>query len=534
MWRWVTRGLVLSLAALLSTAAFAQSTDFVGALELPDPGVPQSGVILVKGFALDLQQIYKIELYVDDVFQHNVNTGIPRIDVVEAYPNWPGIHNAAPGFQTGFLASRFSNGPHTVSVKVFTSDKRVVEVGRRSINIDNTINQSPFGSVDIPDLSGIYNASGSFPVSGWATDTDGILRVDVLIDDLNMQAAMYGDPRPDVGNTYPDFPAALFSAFIANVDTTRVPDGVHLLTVRATDRLGMARVIGRRQIQIFNNEANLKPFGYLDEPKRDAVLYGTLCGAPPPVVSPPTNPSAHITPVRGWALDLATRTDVGRVSYVELLIDGVRWASTDDCNFSSIFGAYTNCYGLPRYDVERYYPNYPDAPRAGFMFTLDVGARISLGVRPGNHVMKVRVGDQQQTFAELPNRDGIPVFFTCADQNFDFAALGFIDFPTTYDYVKGNVTFQGWAIDENAGVAVVEIIIDGNFVGQAQYGYPRPDVQEANPQIFAARNSGWKFTMDTTKLSNARHRLTVRVRDQQSHVSEIGSVDFYTQNPPTP
>lgn len=536
MWRRVTRGLVLTFCAVLVAPALLAQTDFIGALDAPDPNVTQTGVVLVKGFALDQQQITKIELYVDDQFQHRTNMGLPRIDVVEAYPNWPGIHNSAPGFLTGFLASRFSNGPHTVEVRVFTSDGRVIPVGRRTINIDNTQNQSPFGQVDQPDPAGITNFAGSFPVVGWATDTDGIQRVDVQIDDGNLQSALYGDARPDVGNTFPDFPAALFSGFIANVDTTRVQDGVHVLTVRATDRLGVSRMIGRRTVQILNSENNLKPFGYLDEPKRDTVLYGTRCGAVPVIISPPVNPQSHITPIRGWALDLGTRIDLGRVSYVELMIDGVRWISTDDCAFNPVFGNYANCYGLTRFDVERFYPNYPDSPRAGFMFTLDVGALFALGVRPGNHVLKVRVGDQQQTFADIPGPQGIPVFFTCADIDHDFAAVGFIDIPTTFDFVKGDVVFQGWAVDENGGISAVEMIVDGNYVGAAQTGFPRPDVLQANPQLFnfQAANSGWRFTMNTRLLSNARHRLTVRVLDQQGHRSEIGSVDFYVQNPTGP
>ena len=38
------------------------------------------------------------------------------------------------------------------------------------------------------------------------------------------------------------------------------------------------------------------------------------------------------------------------------------------------------------------------------------------------------------------------------------------------------------------------------------------------------------FTMDTRQLSNARHRLTVRVLDDGGDRTEIGSVDFYVQN----
>jgi len=528
MWRWVTRGLVLTVfATFFPTALFAQ--DLIAALDFPDPTVPNSGEILVKGWVLDPVSVTKIELYVDDQFQYNVNKGLPRIDVLEAYPNYPGIHNMAPGFQTGFLASRFTNGPHTVMVKVYFQDGRVFELGRRTINVDNTINQSPFGNVDIPDLAAAYNASGSFPVVGWAADTDGIGRVEVLIDGAILQSAMYGDARPDVANAFPDLPAANFSGFIANIDTTRIQDGVHLMEVVAYDRLGLSRRIGSRQVQIFNNETNLKPFGYLDEPKRDAVLYGTRCNLLPVIFSPPVNPQSHITPVRGWALDLGTRQDLGRVSYVELMIDGVRWASSNDCSFSTVFNNYVNCYGLPRFDVQRFYPTYPDAPRAGFMFTMDVGALLAIGIPPGNHVLKVRVGDQQQTFTELPGPQGIPVFFQCAEDRVA-SASGFIDIPVQFDYVKGNVTFAGWAANERASVAAIEILVDGDFIGVAQYGYPRPDVQQSFPFLLNSLNSGWRFTMDTTKLANSRHRLTVRVLDAFGLRTEIGSVDFYVQH----
>lgn len=529
MWRRVTRGLVLAvLVSLAVPVLLAQTAETRGALDFPDPTVPQTGVILVKGWFLDPALISRIAVYVDDQFIANSNTNLPRIDIVEAYPNYPGIQHIAPGFQIGMLASRFTNGAHTLAVRVFYSDGTFTELGRRTIIVDNSQNQSPFGNVDIPDLSGIFNASGSFPVSGWALDTDGVAKVEVLIDNGVAQNAMYGDPRPDVANTIADWPDALYSAFIANVDTTRFQDGVHTLDVRATDRLGVSRLIGRRTVQIFNENANLKPFGYIDEPKRDAVLYGTLC-ATQPLFSPAINPQAHITPVRGWALDLGTRTNVGRVAYAELMVDGRRWYSTDDCAFSPIFSNYVNCYGLPRFDVERYYPNYPDAPRSGFLFTMDVGALLALGVRPGNHILKVRVGDQQQTFTELPNRDGIPVFFQCAE-NLVTTAVGFIDVPHTSDYMKGTVTFQGWALTEFNALTAVEIIVDGDFKGTAQYGFPRPDVAVQYPYLGNSQNSGWRFVIDTTRLANSRHRLTVRVVDFRGGKTEIGSVDFYTQN----
>jgi hypothetical protein len=535
MWRWVTRGLVvLTFVALLAPAMLAQQT-FTGDVDSPDPEKTHSGLVLVRGWVLDMNQVSKIELLVDDQYQHDALMFLPRIDVVEALPDWPGIHNSRPGFVTGFLASRFSNGPHTVEIRTTNSQGQVNYLGRRTININNSINQAPFGFLDVPGPDGITNVSGSFPVMGWAADADGIERIEVLIDDGIMQGAMYGDPRPDVAATFPDFSAAMFSGYVANIDTTRVQNGVHLLTVRAVDRNGVSTMIGRRTVQIINNDNFLRPFGYIDEPQRDAVLYGTSCGENDGggvIISPPVRPTEHVTAVRGWALDLGVRGNTGRVMYAELLIDGVSWLDTNDCG--AVEGRFANCYGLPRFDVARYYPTFPDSPRAGFLFTLDVGYLMELGVSPGHHVLSVQVGDRDGTFATLPNEDGIPVFFQCVDDDFDFLALGYIEYPQSFDYVGGEVLFRGWALEDVNNVVNVEILIDGNFVGLAQYGFPRRDVGDSYPHLENADNSGWVFRMDTRKLTNARHRLTVRVVDSQGHGSEIGSVDFYLTNGPNP
>ncbi|MFL6244905.1 MAG: hypothetical protein ACJ74H_02690 [Thermoanaerobaculia bacterium] len=501
----------------------------MGDVDRPDPTRVQSGVVLVTGWAYDPNQLSQIELWVDDQFIQKMVMFLPRIDLEKSYPDWPGLHTARPGFTTGFLANRFPDGPHTVEVRAIAQNGDVHAFGRRTITINNSVNQSPFGALDIPNGRGITNVSGAFPVVGWAADPDGIQKIEVMMDDQILQDAIHGDQRPDVGATFPDFQGAMFSGYVANVDSTRIQNGVHTLTVRAYDNKGVAALIGRRTVQVINNDQFLKPFGYLDEPLRDAVLYGTGCGeGEGPILSPPVNPTEHITLVRGWALDLGTRLDTGRVAYAELLVDGVRWLSTDDCGV--VAGRFANCYGLPRFDVARYYPMFPDAPRAGFMFTLDVGTLLNIGVRPGNHNLVVRVGDREQTFTELPNHDGIPVWFQCVDDDFDFFAVGYIDFPTKQDYVAGNVAFRGWALEDQASIAVVEIYVDGDYVGNAAYGFPRPDVGEQYPQLPNSSNSGWMFIMDTRKLGNSVHRLTVRTRDSGGHVTEIGSTDFYVFN----
>lgn len=534
MWRWVARGCaVVVILSLVAAPSFAQG--FVGEIEKPAANQTVSGMVLVQGYALASTDVSQIDLYVNDEFQHSVNINIPRIDVIQAYPDWEGIHLADPGFSTGFSANRFDDGPVSIHVMVTLSNGEVVELGRRQIVIDNTINQPPFGAVDIPTPRIVHDASGSFPVVGWTSDTDGVDRIDILVDGLVMQSAIYGDPRPDVAVAFPDYPAAMFSGFIAHLDSSRILNGVHDLEVRVLDNEGLSRTIGKRTIQVFNSENNLRPFGWLDEPLRDDVLYGTACDDVPtgifsPLPAPGSRPQSELTPIRGWALDLGTRENPGRVAYVEVMIDGVRWLSTNDCTFVDSFGGYVNCYGMQRFDVQKYYPTYPDAPRAGFMFGLDVGAMLALGVAPGHHDLKIRVGDKEQTFAELPQTGGIPVFFECADTLSNRATRGYIDFPQKFDYINGTVVFRGWAIEPgDAGVSDVQIWVDGVFVGSAQYGLPRPDVAAAYPST-TSLNSGWRFEFDTRQLANAKHRVTVVVIDGEGAQSTIGSIDFYTTN----
>ncbi len=528
MWRMVTRGLVFGLMVLSFVSSASAQTEFIAFIEKPLANETVSGMVYVEGWAVDPTGISRIDLIVDGVFVHSANLSIPRTDVIDSHPGWGGTQNSRPGFQTGFSAARYSNGTHTLMVRIFTEDNKVYEVGQRALVVDNTINQPPLGYVDTPGTVGVYDVNGSFPVAGWAADSDGIARIDVQIDNLSTQSAVYGAPRPDVHNTFLDSPSSLFSGFVAHVDSTRLIDGVHTLNVRATDRNGLSRMIGRRTIQVFNSENNLRPFGSLDQPQRDAVLFGN-CGNQGPIVSPPIDPENRITPVRGWALDLGTREDQGRVAYAELLIDGVRWYSTDDCRFDATFNAYIDCYGLPRPDVAKYYPTHPDSPRSGFYFAMDVGSLVSLvGLREGPHVLKVRVGDVEQTFADLPNTSGVPVFFSCMRSN-TFAPVGYIDYPAHFSYVKGTVQFLGWAMPQ---VSTVELSIDGVVAGLAEYGFLRTDVVAAYPTFSSsALRSGWRFNMDTTPPADGRHRLTVpALSTNGSQRAEIGSVDFYVDN----
>ena len=55
-------------------------------------------------------------------------------------------------------------------------------------------------------------------------------------------------------------------------------------------------------------------------------------------------------------------------------------------------------------------------------------------------------------------------------------ALAWIDSPRPGDGVSGGIDVEGWALKSGAGLARVEVLLDGEPVAQARYGLPRPDV----------------------------------------------------------
>ncbi|HMF08830.1 MAG TPA: Ig-like domain-containing protein [Thermoanaerobaculia bacterium] len=575
-----------SLALLLGAGwLFAQtaSADVVGAIDTPTQNQTVSGVVRVSGFALDFTPISKIEILVDGIIVNQADMNIPRADVLEIFPNYVGSPTNDPGFLSSFLARNYSNGSHSLTVKITESTNAVTMLGPVSVNVDNNINQAPFGYIDIPGPTGTQSASGSFPVTGWAVDDQDIDHIDFLVDGEVVagavgrgqpSTAVFGSPRPDVYAAFPDFPGpapkSLFSGFIANIDTTDFLDGLHVITVRATDNQGLSSQIGTRTVQIENNGANLMPFGNIDFPLDKASLQCSA-PAPPSCPSPCTQPQASDIPnlTKGWALDTGARLDKGQVAYVELLIDGAIIANTrKDCVLSN--GVFYNCYGVNRPDVAQLFPGYVNADNAGFNFVYFFRTNPSSGqfdilipnstpsssftpnlstvgtLTSGKHTMAVRVGDDKETVVEL----GAMSFDVICDLvTGDVPSIGFIDSPSPYEFVQGIIPVSGWAFDFNgihtnsSGVTDgVEVDIDGQVVASAQYGLFRPDVPINDPRVGANTHTGFFYALDTTKLTDGEHEVVIYVADSSSTVNppltppnlfrrtEIGRRKFVVQN----
>ena len=110
-------------------------------------------------------------------------------------------------------------------------------------------------------------------------------------------------------------------------------------------------------------------------------------------------------------------------------------------------------------------------------------------------------------------------------EDFDFSTdlappHGTLDAPRPNATVSGRTTVAGWAIDD-VGVQRVEVWVDGERLGRADYGLSRPDVARDYPGLPGEPDFGFQYALDADKLSPGPHDITIRIVDGAGHPQEL-------------
>ncbi|MEH7416350.1 Ig-like domain-containing protein, partial [Neobacillus drentensis] len=160
------------------------------------------------------------------------------------------------------------------------------------------------------------------------------------------------DARPDVKNAYPAYNNAN-AGYHYLLDTTKIGDGVHSITVRETGRNGLVSTLSPKSFTISNVR------GSLDQPATGSTI-------------------SESKTVSGWFLD------ENGVSKIEILVDG------------KVVGQ--AFYGDARPDVLKVYPDFNNA-NAGYHFVLN-----TTGFSNGKHTITVRETGKTGKVATLPGK----------------------------------------------------------------------------------------------------------------------------------
>jgi N-acetylmuramoyl-L-alanine amidase len=189
----------------------------------------------------------------------------------------------------------------------------------------------------------------------------------------------------------------------------------------------------------------------------------------------------------GWALD-----DLSSIRRIDILIDG-----------KVIGSAVTN---QSRPDVCAAYPNRQGCPYVGWQFTPNIRF-LTNGVHTLTAIATSAINSEAtaSTTFNVQNADGTS------------ATRMYIDVPASSgSALSGNITFVGWALNQNTSLSRVAIAVDNipvSTVNQTQF-VPRPDVCTVYPDAPACPNVGWSVPFDTTSLANGVHVLKVTATSQ--------------------
>ncbi|MEM8959981.1 MAG: hypothetical protein AAGD38_00745 [Acidobacteriota bacterium] len=392
-------------------------------------------------------------------------------------------------------------------------------------------------------------ATGAVRLTGWVLTDDpaGIRRVIVRVDGEDIRDAAYGRVRPDVENAFPGRVDSAAAGFGYILDSTAFTNEVHTVDVEVQANNGESLVLNSYQLLFQNNAQILVPFGEIEFPERNAVLYGNCVPRPPASFDTSICSDDGLSDeeqqlcdasfrrysvVEGWALDMgdidAVFADEG-IGYVELLIDGAIHANTrTGCTFVPEAGGFSNCYGLPRNDIENSFPFTIDGPNSGFRFIVDIGALIAeSGRTQGQHTFTIRAGDLAD---QVANIDEFPVFWSCIQNLPNEAAFGAIETPRLNRVYAGLVKVEGWALD-GEGVRRIQVWVDGEFVTFADYAVDsRPNVAALYPGYPDSALPAYRAYIDTTQFADGVRQILVFAVDEDEQRSLIGRTEFFVNN----
>ncbi len=230
------------------------------------------------------------------------------------------------------------------------------------------------------------------------------------------------------------------------------------------------------------------PFGVFDSPKNGATVSSSIL-------------------LSGWALD---DSSVETVKLYYQTPRGPVYIGT--AIFSD--GA--------RPDVEKDFPNYPNASRAGWGYML-LSYFLPNGGN-GTFTFIAIATDDQGNFATLGTTT------VTIDNINTVKPFGAIDTPKPGETISGkNYPVFGWALTPppnripGDGSTINVVIDNAIFVGQPDYGLPRPDIARLFPDYVNSSAAGGLFYFDTTAFSNGIHQIAWTVRDNAGNIDGIGS-----------
>jgi len=232
-----------------------------------------AGAIPVTGWALDNVEVTNVAISREPVGSEPAGNLIlignatlvsgARPDVQSLYPTYPLNYRAGWGYAmlTNFLPNNSGTGKGngTYKLHAIATNKAgvTVDLGTRTITVDNAHASKPFGTIDTPLQGG--TASGAAYVNfAWAlTQQPNIIPLNgstltVIIDGQPSGQPTYNQFRSDIANLFPNYMNSNGAVGYYYIDTTKFSNGVHTISWNVFDNIGHGDGIGSRYFNVAN------------------------------------------------------------------------------------------------------------------------------------------------------------------------------------------------------------------------------------------------------------------------------------------
>jgi len=461
-----------------------------------------SGLLMVRGWAIGMTQVERVEVSGPAGVLGAARLGLARKDVAEANPGYSDA--ARSGFRFEQLADVAALQGAELRVVVHAKDQppRLIVT---SVAMAETMAETVAAPEREPEPSALrasaplpmllrleeteVTSSGVLKLRGWVVGLSPIDQVRVHLDDALLGVAEKGVSRADVGAAYPDYPDSENAGFLFQQALEEgAADGQ---TIRVTAR--MAGGITRQATEVLRLMAPIRRPVAVDAKVHFHCDEVSLT-------------EAGDVAVKGWSFCASGLAGIS----VEL--DG------------EVLGLAV--IGGERADVGNHYPTIPAARRAGFHFAGRTREQVS-GEQVLRLVLSGQGGEEREVL--LPVLASPVMTQDSAGEDGGNGIRFYLDTPqyepgpggnVAIDKVRGFMSVAGWALAP-AGIAGVEVFVDGTSLGEAYYGIRREDIGNAFPGFEGALQPGFAMLVPPAALRRGRHDVRLVVRDKAGAFAEI-------------
>jgi len=458
----------------------------------------KAGLLLVRGWACALTPLERIEIHGPEGILGSARLGLVRRDVARDQIRYPDALRS--GFRFEQLAD-FDVDQHK-SLRVIAHAQglpprmvlaKIEQVETTHAEPDLELHQEAAKATPPPMLLRLEEAhvssTGLLRVRGWVVGLGPIDQIRVFVEDRLLGVAEKGLSRADVGETHSDYPDSAHAGFLFQqmLDETFL-SGQTLSVVARMAAGGITRQVST--------------ILHLASPIRRAVS---------------TDATIH------FHCDEVRLTEDGDVEVLGWAVCASGIATiTAQIEGETVGRAQL---GRERPDVGNHYPTIPSARLAGFRLAGRTSVRVT-----GERVLRLLVCGQQGEEREIL----LPVLATPSlsqQQAGEDGGAGirfYLDTPTlaagetgqiATETVRGFLSLAGWALSP-AGIAGIEVFLDGISLGEAFYGIRREDIGRAFPTMANALLCGFAMLVSPQVLRRGQHEIRLIVRDKAGASAE--------------